>query len=171
MPNVTLQIEEPKINPSGSNYFKVRYRLKGATTWVDDPINRNNDPYVYDFDSSGTWEMGITLYLDDDNPCPENIYEIEVKDSCNCVTGTALEVLPNAGATDIYKRQIKIYYTLPDPEPPCGWIIYIINTDGTRKTLVFPTLVGTESVHLLIEKGDDTIEMHANCCNEFNSPI
>lgn len=164
MPDVTLQINEPKITPSPTYpNFKVRYREKGGVVWVDDPTPRSNTPYVYSFPGAAVvWEMEITLVQGEGDECPAAIYEIPIREGCNCLT----EVSHNVSRPGI----ISLNYTLPETQPPCGWIIVIVNASGNRRTLYFNSLPpGGIDLVIALDESDKSVEIYANCCNEIIS--
>lgn len=162
MPNITIQIEQPLVNPSPTYpYFRVRYRVKGTSPWTLDPNNRTNAPYVYNFsDTPQIWEMEVSLVLGDGDVCDATIYEIPVKAGCNCLTGISNSTASTHGIT-----YLTIAYTLPSPQPPCGWIIVIKNPTKSDRRLFFATLPAS-SVTIALTSGDTSFEIFSNCCDE-----
>lgn len=165
MPTLTLQIDNPKITPSPVYpYFKVRYRVKGTTIWTLDTNQRTNAAYNRLFsDTPQIWEMEVTLVTGEGVECEPVIYEIEVKAACNCLS----DVTHSVASTHGYNI-MTISYTLPSPQPACGWVIAIINSSGNRRRINYSSLP-SGSIKVTLNDGDVSVEIFANCCDEASS--
>lgn len=162
MPNVTIQINEPKVTPSPTYpNFSVRYRLKGTTTWSGYET-RSNASYVKDL-ASGIWEMEAKLVRSALEECEPTIYEIPVQSSCTCLENINLEVI-RVGNQELY--EVNVMYDTPVSDPPCGYVFVIVNSSGTRRKIFIKSLTGTTQTTLSLNKGDTSVEVYSNCCNE-----
>lgn len=162
MPNVTIEIQSPRVNPSPTYpYFKVRYREKGTPLWTDDPNNRTNAPYVWSFPSPEVvWEMEVSVVNSAIETCDPIIYDIPIRQGCNCLADVSHSVATTHGL-----NYLTISYTLPETQPPCGWIIVVKNPTKADRYLTYASLPAG-STSILLTSGDNAVEIYANCCNE-----
>lgn len=155
MPNITIQVNNPVL--TGGAYFKVRYRLKGDVIWTN-IANQTNAPFTNLLDV-GTYEFEFT-YVNGEQICEPTIYEVIVREPCQCLSVSSAPVA-KVGSNFI----MTLNYSLPSPQPPCGWIIIITNATQNPRTLYYKSLPAS-TTQIMLVPGDNKISIFSNCCDE-----
>lgn len=113
--DVTLQITDPTL--TGSQVFKVRYRLAPAGIWVL-IADQTNTQFTVTGLSAGTYEFEFVVQLEDETLCPPVSKFVTVTDVADTFECPDFSVV----MTD-HPQILTVSYTLPMGyvAPPCGY--------------------------------------------------
>lgn len=151
MPDVTITIPDPVL--TGSDYFKVRYRLVGGS--YSSYSNRTNALFTLIGLAAGQYELEV-IVVKDGVECPASITPFTVTDPYTCVTFTPA-IVQNG-------RLFNLQLSYPShTTPPCGWQIEITGAT-TNKTVNYASLPVSP---LLIPVNNEglAVRVKADLCN------
>ena len=154
----TVNIPSPVL--STGMHFKVRYRSLPGGSWVT-LANQTNAPFDIIGLAAGQYELEVVVVIDDDE-CPPTSWFFDVQqivEHCDCLTEASGVMLYAAGV-----RTLKITYTLPTPQPDCGWIVEYGPFGGIQQTITYATLPAGQLI-LPATSSNYSIKIFANCCD------
>lgn len=161
MPDVQITLDQPKVpNQPSSQYIRVRYRLKGTSTWSSYET-RDNNTYTKTL-SEGIWEIEANLMTASGDECIATIYELNVKGGCDCLTDVSVSVTNSNGV-----NFARVNYTLPGSPAPCGYRFYINNSNASSNRVLYfnNTQLANGHVDIALNNGDMELSIEADCCN------
>lgn len=151
MPNVSITIPTPVL--TGSDYFKVRYRL--ISGGFGPYQNEDNDPFTLIGLAAGQYELEVIM-VKDGVECPASLHPFTVTDPYTCVTFTPVMVQNG----NLFNLQISYP---AHTTPPCGWHIEITGAT-TNKIVNYASLPASP---LLIPVANEglAVKVKADLCN------
>lgn len=160
MPDTTITIPSPVL--TGSDYFKVRYRLIGGA-WSAYQ-NETNTPFTLTGLSLGNYQLEIIVVDGDTSPpteCPPVYRTFIISDPFTCITFNA-EIIQIGFQ---YVLRITFTQSSPPAAPNCGWeILYTIN--GQTTTVPYATLPNSGVIDITLPSNSDVaLNIRGNLCN------
>lgn len=151
MPDIVITIPAPVL--TGSDYFKVRYRLVGGSYGVYS--NQTNTPFTILGIAAGQYELEVIM-VKDGVECPATVTPFTVTDPYTCVTFTPV-IVQNGSLFNL-----QISYPA-HTTPPCGWHIEITGAT-TNKIVNYASLPASP---LLIPVNNEALllRVKADLCN------
>lgn len=150
MPDVTLQILDPTL--TGSQVFKVRYRLLPAGSYVV-IADQTNAPFTVVGLAAGEYEFEFVVQLEDETLCPATTRTILVEDAYTCPTFTVtMSKQPN---------KLNISYTGGTGTPCNGYLLKYTNPNTTLNLNPLPASPFSVNIPLAVNMG---VQILADLC-------